>query len=78
MEVIKKEVERQSEFQPGGRASLSWPIGVEKPYKPTSRFDVIRWDYFNKDLIYMKDDFTVASPMEGKTHGVHTCVSGSG
>ncbi|XP_050418344.1 chondroitin sulfate synthase 2 [Patella vulgata] len=68
----KKEIEKtrdniiyMSQFAPGGRESVNWPIGVPEPYKPKSRFDVIRWDYFTETHIYFQDDFTNYKELKG-------------
>ena len=50
---------------PADVASDSWPIGVQDPVKPRSRFDVMRWDYFTEEHIYLEDDFTNVSPLVG-------------
>lgn len=37
----------------------SWPIGFPQPFKPTSRFEVIQWEYFNHNVSY---GFTEVNP----------------
>ena len=44
---------------PQGCDSLVWPISVPAPYKPVSRHEVIRWDYFNFTHLYLGTDFDV-------------------
>jgi len=46
-------------------AAGAWPTGVQAPVKPKSRFDVMRWDYFTEEHIYLSDDFTNVSPLAG-------------
>ncbi|PVD30508.1 hypothetical protein C0Q70_09775 [Pomacea canaliculata] len=72
LNVTRQEIERMkenilymSQFAPGGRDSISWPIGVPDPYKPKTRFDVIRWDYFTETHIYFQDDFTNMKSLTG-------------
>lgn len=37
----------------------SWPIGFRQPFKPTSRFEVLQWEYFTDTSSY---GFTEANP----------------
>ncbi|KAK3753256.1 hypothetical protein QZH41_004469 [Actinostola sp. cb2023] len=37
----------------------SWPIGFPQPFRPTSRFEVIQWEYFNQNVSY---GFTEVNP----------------
>lgn len=37
----------------------SWPIGFPQPFRPTSRFEVIQWEYFNHNVSY---GFTEVNP----------------
>ncbi|XP_046326065.2 chondroitin sulfate synthase 2-like [Haliotis rufescens] len=54
-----------SQFAPGGRDSITWPVGVPEPYRPKNRFDVIRWDYFTETHIYFDDDFSNVEELKG-------------
>ncbi|XP_052421812.1 chondroitin sulfate synthase 2 [Carassius gibelio] len=35
----------------GNRSSL-WPVGINPPFEPKTRFEVLRWDYFTEDQVY--------------------------
>ena len=37
----------------------SWPIGFRQPFKPTSRFEVLQWEYFTATSSY---GFTETNP----------------
>lgn len=50
---------------PEGCDSLVWPLGVPQPYKPTSRHEVIRYDYFNLTHLYFGSDFDVVEELSG-------------
>jgi len=50
---------------PEEKKEISWPIGVQERVKPQTRFDVLRWDYFTEEHIYLEDDFTNVSPLKG-------------
>ncbi|XP_033762142.1 LOW QUALITY PROTEIN: chondroitin sulfate synthase 2-like [Pecten maximus] len=54
-----------SQFGPGGRDSLTWPLGVSEAIQPKSRFDILRWSYFTDKDIYFDDDFTNVKKLIG-------------
>ena len=62
---ITENILYMSQFAPGGRDSITWPVGVPEPYRPKNRFDVIRWDYFTETHIYFKNDFTNVEELTG-------------
>ena len=45
--------------------NVTWPIGSQPPSKPSNRFDLLRWDYFNEKEIFLKSDFTNVNDLEG-------------
>lgn len=45
--------------------TLTWPLGVPPPVEPTTRFDIIRWNYFTNTHIYLDDDFTNVRELRG-------------
>ena len=57
-------IENLSCYAPDGCGNIPWPVGVPPPFKPPTRFDVLRWDYFNETHIYLKTDDTVIDPMK--------------
>ncbi|KAH9518485.1 hypothetical protein Btru_016921 [Bulinus truncatus] len=65
IQEMKDNILYMGQFAPGGRDSISWPIGVPEPYKPKNRFDVIRWDYFTETHIFFQDDFTNVKELIG-------------
>lgn len=56
---IRKSIVSMSEFTPDGSSSVTWPIGNQPGNKPITRFDVLRWDYFNESHIYLSTDFDI-------------------
>ncbi len=40
--------------------------GVEKPSKPETRFDLIRWEYFNETHIFYENDFSNIATLQGE------------
>ncbi|CAH1788052.1 unnamed protein product [Owenia fusiformis] len=65
LEKTKDDIIRMSYSAPGGRASATWPIGIPPPFKPKTRFDVIRWDYFTETQIFLENDFSNVKPLTG-------------
>jgi hypothetical protein len=57
-------IENLSCYAMEGCGNTPWPVGVPPPFKPPTRFDVLRWDYFNETHIYLKTDDTVIDPMK--------------
>jgi hypothetical protein len=58
---------------PHGCDSLTWPLGVPAPYKPTSRHEVLRWDYFNQTHILLGTDFETINELSGEFFSFLTC-----
>lgn len=57
-------IENLSCYAPEGCGNIAWPLGIPPPYKPPTRFDVLRWDYFNETHIYLKTDDSVIDTMK--------------
>jgi len=60
---IEKDIVETACYTPEGCNGLTWPLGVPAPFTPTSRHDVIRWDYFNETHIYFEGDFDVVNEL---------------
>ncbi|KAG8543916.1 hypothetical protein GDO81_023407 [Engystomops pustulosus] len=45
---FQSEIRNLSSFTPDGDSNLLWPIGVNPPFNPTSRFDLLTWEYFTE------------------------------
>jgi hypothetical protein len=54
-----------SELTPEGKSSITWPVGSPPGNVPTSRFDVLRWDYFTDTEMYLNSDFSNVKELEG-------------
>ena len=48
IESLQEEIKNLSSKTSEGKDGLSWPIGVNPPFQPTTRWDVINWDYFDE------------------------------
>ncbi|CAG2056253.1 unnamed protein product, partial [Timema podura] len=51
----------------GGHSAITWPIGNYPGTEPTTRFDVLRWDYFDQKHIYLNSDFSRKKELQGAT-----------
>uniref|UniRef100_A0A671SQV8 Hexosyltransferase n=1 Tax=Sinocyclocheilus anshuiensis TaxID=1608454 RepID=A0A671SQV8_9TELE len=54
-EEIKKlqvEIKNVSVVAFEGNRSALWPVGINPPFEPKTRFEVLRWDYFTEDKVY--------------------------
>lgn len=49
IEEIQKEIEYINTKLPESLRQSSWPLGINPPYKPTNRWDIIVWDYFTEE-----------------------------
>ncbi|CAF2830195.1 unnamed protein product [Rotaria sp. Silwood2] len=58
-------IERLSCYATEGCENIPWPVGIPPPFKPSTRFDVLRWDYFNETHIYLKADNDVVDLIKG-------------
>lgn len=46
------QISNLSDLTPEGKAGVTWPIGINPPFKPRTRFEVINWEYFTEEHIY--------------------------
>lgn len=65
-------IDNMSCYMPEGCENKPWPIGVPPPFKPPTRYDVLRWDYFNETHFYFKNDDEVINPMKRTVHVLMT------
>ncbi|XP_039247931.2 chondroitin sulfate synthase 2-like [Styela clava] len=49
IEAIQREIEFINTKLPDSDKQTSWPIGINPPFKPTNRWDIIVWDYFTEE-----------------------------
>ncbi|CAF1657822.1 unnamed protein product, partial [Didymodactylos carnosus] len=77
-DIFKHEqnIEQLSCYAPDGCNQIPWPVGVPPPYRPPTRFDVLRWDYFNETHIYLETDNDVVGLMKQDYHDdVHEIIN---
>ncbi|KAM4559067.1 chondroitin sulfate synthase 2 [Odontesthes bonariensis] len=49
---LQAEIKNVSVVAFEGNRSAHWPVGVNPPFEPTSRFEVLKWEYFTEEEIY--------------------------
>ncbi|CAF2813716.1 unnamed protein product [Rotaria sp. Silwood2] len=68
-------IEELSCYAPEGCGNIPWPVGVPSPFKPPTRFDVLRWDFFNETHIYLKTDNDVINSLDNDDYeDVHEVI----
>nr|XP_056713757.1 chondroitin sulfate glucuronyltransferase [Euleptes europaea] len=48
IEQLQVQIRNLTELMPAGEAGLTWPVGINAPFVPKSRFEVIGWEYFTE------------------------------
>ncbi|PWA31198.1 hypothetical protein CCH79_00002937 [Gambusia affinis] len=49
---LQAEIKNVSVLAFEGNRSAQWPVGVNPPFEPKSRFEVLKWEYFTEEEIY--------------------------
>ncbi|XP_075441199.1 chondroitin sulfate glucuronyltransferase-like [Ascaphus truei] len=62
---LQSEIRNLSSLTPEGEDSLSWPVGISPPFTPTSRFDMLPWEYFTESHTYACPDGAPKCPLRG-------------
>ena len=70
IDSLEKNIMETACDTPEGCDSLIWPLGVPPPYKPTSRHEVIRHDYFNLTHLFLGTDFDVINELTGLYYSI--------
>ncbi|KAK3608003.1 hypothetical protein CHS0354_009938 [Potamilus streckersoni] len=65
IEKAKEEIIDLSQHGPKGRDSLTWPIGVPEPFKPTNRYSVIPWVFFTETHMYLDGELSSIKELKG-------------
>ncbi|XP_043916511.1 chondroitin sulfate synthase 2 [Protopterus annectens] len=51
IKMLQMEIKNISGLSIDQEQTVVWPIGVNPPFQPKTRFEVLRWDYFTEDQI---------------------------
>ncbi|XP_068091344.1 chondroitin sulfate glucuronyltransferase-like [Hyperolius riggenbachi] len=62
---LQGEIRNLSTLTPEGEASLMWPLGVNPPFSPTSRFDLLTWEYFTESHTFSCPDGAPKCALQG-------------
>lgn len=65
LNAASREISSEQVNRDEARIYNSWPIGVQKSFLPTNRFDVNQWAYFNRTHVLLEDDFGIATALFG-------------
>ncbi|XP_061698282.1 chondroitin sulfate synthase 2 [Syngnathoides biaculeatus] len=49
---IQAEIKNVSVDAFDGSRTAQWPVGINPPFEPKSRFEVLKWEYFTEEEIY--------------------------
>ncbi|KAM3607625.1 uncharacterized protein V6R79_010863 [Siganus canaliculatus] len=49
---LQEEIKNVSVVAFEGNRSAHWPVGINPPFEPKSRFEVLKWEYFTEEEIY--------------------------
>ncbi|XP_020350301.1 chondroitin sulfate glucuronyltransferase [Oncorhynchus nerka] len=65
IQQLQVQINNLSELTPEGKAGATWPIGVNPPFRPKTRFEVINWEYFTEEHIYSCPDSSPKCELRG-------------
>uniref|UniRef100_A0A8D3CVI4 Hexosyltransferase n=1 Tax=Scophthalmus maximus TaxID=52904 RepID=A0A8D3CVI4_SCOMX len=49
---LQAEIKNVSVVAFDGNRSAQWPVGINPPFEPKSRFEVLKWEYFTEEEMY--------------------------
>ncbi|XP_014474945.1 PREDICTED: chondroitin sulfate synthase 2 [Dinoponera quadriceps] len=64
---IRKVISETAHLGPPNQRNVSWPIGNQPGNRPSGRFDVLRWSYFNESHAFFETDFVNIQELRGNT-----------
>ncbi|KAJ8268438.1 hypothetical protein COCON_G00136100 [Conger conger] len=62
---LQVQISNLSELTPEGKEGATWPIGINPPFRPKTRFEVINWDYFTEEHMYSCADGSPKCELRG-------------
>ncbi|XP_068160284.1 chondroitin sulfate glucuronyltransferase [Antennarius striatus] len=65
IQQLQVQINNLSDLTPEGSAGVTWPIGINPPFNPRTRFEVISWEYFTEEHIYSCIDSSPKCEMRG-------------
>lgn len=74
IQQLQMQINNLSDLTPEGKAGVTWPIGVNPPFKPRTRFEVINWEYFTEEHIYSCVDGSPKCELRGVNRADVTAI----
>lgn len=68
IQQLQMQINNLSDLTPEGMTGVTWPIGINPPFKPRTRFEVINWEYFTEEHIYSCVDSSPKCEIRGADH----------
>ncbi|XP_015920966.1 chondroitin sulfate synthase 2 [Parasteatoda tepidariorum] len=65
LQEIQVKISDLNAFFPENVSRSSWPVGIEPPFKPHGRFDVLPWIYFNNTHKFLETELKIVSEIKG-------------
>ncbi|NWQ81743.1 CHPF2 glucuronyltransferase, partial [Columbina picui] len=62
---LQMQIRNLTALTPAGEAGLTWPVGINGPFLPKSRFEVISWDYFTEQHLFSCPDGSPKCELSG-------------
>lgn len=62
---LQAEIKNVSVVAFEGNRSAQWPVGINPPFEPKSRFEVLKWEYFTEEEIYSCIDGSPKCELQG-------------
>ncbi|KAM8967228.1 chondroitin sulfate glucuronyltransferase-like [Pelodytes ibericus] len=62
---LQNEIQNLSYLTPKSESSVSWPVGINPSFMPTSRFDLLTWEYFTETHTFSCLDGSPKCPLQG-------------
>lgn len=62
---LQAEIKNVSAVAFEGNRSAQWPVGINPPFEPKSRFEVLKWEYFTEEEIYSCADGSPKCELRG-------------
>ncbi|KAG6926043.1 chondroitin polymerizing factor 2 [Chelydra serpentina] len=56
IQQLQMQIRNLTSLTPAREVGLTWPIGINAPFVPKSRFEVISWDYFTEQHLFSCPD----------------------
>ncbi|XP_062348839.1 chondroitin sulfate glucuronyltransferase isoform X2 [Cinclus cinclus] len=62
---LQLQIRNLTALTPAGEAGVTWPVGINAPFLPKSRFEVISWDYFTEQHLFSCPDGSPKCELSG-------------